>query len=343
MQNRLFERSLIVIGLVTLLVLIKAPAIASKGLANQGNIELSSILSDKPTAPELAWRFFSSVYLNVTPLDEQQRKQLVDTANHFGQSLALDPTNLRALVGLARANAFSGGVSQADRYYKQLVVLHNLDPFVVEESAQVAYKLGDEARAISFWNLNRLALGPYFAGLYYKEKQDWTRSEQQLSITVRVQPENATAQFYLCVAQNNLGHSLQIALLHCQEAARLDPKSMYKHAYLASLLAEAGDLDGAFGEARTAIQLRADPPVKSAAYMIFGNILIKKGQYREAIMALKQSISLSPDARAYYWLGMAYKYNRQMSDARTAWEQSLALEPDFGPALLEIENLQSGE
>jgi len=341
MQKRVPVFLLITVCLV-FLALLESAAITSKRWSNQGNLVLSRALGESITL-ESSWPFFSVVYLRLDRPNAPAKRLLFDAGESFELSRQIDPMNLRALAGLARTNAFLAKLALADGYYKQLLAQDTSDKIVIEESAQVAFLLGDQSRAFKLWSLERSAFGPYYAGLYFKEKQDWIRAEQQLLMAVQAQPENATAHFYLCVAQKSLERSLKSALAHCEESVRLDPQSMYKRSFLASLLAEAGELDSALEQARIATQLTADPVIVSTAYLTLGRLLIEKGNVDEAIAALRQSATLTPNARAYYWLGIAYKRNGQKMEAIYALRQSLALEADFSPAELELNKLESGE
>jgi tetratricopeptide (TPR) repeat protein len=63
-----------------------------------------------------------------------------------------------------------------------------------------------------------------------------------------------------------------------------------------------------------------------------GNALAALGRYDEALQSLQLSAVLDPRAATYARIGDVYLALRRYSDAVTAYEQAIALDPQFAPA-----------
>lgn len=174
------------------------------------------------------------------------------------------------------------------------------------------------------------------------------------------------------VAEDNLGGALILegkeeqAHAHFESAALINPKDPMSHSNLGTYDLQHGQLSGAIQEYKAAIDLTSDPgllaqtyanlgaayraigetgpaqdnynhalqlnPNQFNAWLGLGLIAQKQGKLTEAITDLSRSVELQPTARGYLALGHALAQNGRNAEARTAYEQALAIAPDLTEA-----------
>jgi tetratricopeptide (TPR) repeat protein len=102
----------------------------------------------------------------------------------------------------------------------------------------------------------------------------------------------------------------------------------------------AGRWDEAKDEYRQALE--ADPDM-AQAYMGWGDVYYRTGQYHLAIAYFEESLVINPTPPVYYFLGDAYSYVGKTKRAIAAYRQALKLNPNYNPARARLEALSGGD
>ncbi len=115
-----------------------------------------------------------------------------------------------------------------------------------------------------------------------------------------------------------------------ETAAKAQPQDAQLHLTLAELLLEHGELGEALGAYERSTQLKS--PDK-AAWLGLAYCANRRGQAVKAEAAAREALKISPQAKAYFELGMALQSQTQMTPATVAYGQAFALEPSPDMAL----------
>ncbi|MBT3295581.1 MAG: tetratricopeptide repeat protein [Verrucomicrobia bacterium] len=197
----------------------------------------------------------------------------------------------------------------------------------------------------------------------FVRNRDWRTSLAFWTDNVEKRPHSSTAHNDLGNALLELGRPRE-AVLHLQEALRLEPGMADAHSNLGNVLlklsrpleaiplysealrlepdhAEAhfnwGIALEALGRPQEAIvhyqeAVRIKPNLADAHYNL-GNALLKLGRPREAIEHYRQAVRLKPDfAEAHNNLGIVYRAGGRLPDAIRHFERALRLKPDYNAA-----------
>ncbi len=167
-------------------------------------------------------------------------------------------------------------------------------------------------------------------------------------------------------AEDDMGGSLlkqgrpEEALLHLQNAARLDPRNPTRHLNFASGLAQSGRSPDAIREYDAAIQLTSDPEVQVRCYESVAILYGMLGDYPKARETYRQALKTDPgqgpqmverlsqyaaaqDSGQYYLqLGLLLEETGKFSDARSAFVHALKLEPTLAAARQSLDDLERG-
>jgi tetratricopeptide (TPR) repeat protein len=147
-------------------------------------------------------------------------------------------------------------------------------------------------------------------------------------------------------AQNNLGAALLVrgeideAIVHLQEALRLDPSHAEARSNLGVALARRGRWDEAIEQYAGALRL---DPRQSQAYSNLGNALLHQGRIREAIAQFDSALALEPsDPQARTNRAGALLRDGRLDEAIADLEEVLRVTPDFLPARRNLEIMRNG-
>jgi tetratricopeptide (TPR) repeat protein len=259
------------------------------------------------------------------------------------------------VVGLVQV----GEAAMADRYaYIPLIGI-----FVM-----IGFGFADVAEQKKLGVIPAIAAGATAIALCFATYQQigyWQSNEELWAHTLAVTTNNF-------VAEDNLGGALILegreeqAHAHFESAALIHPKDPMSHSNLGTYDLQHGQLSGAIQEYKAAIELTSDPgllaqtyanlgaayraigetepaqdnynhalqlnPNQFNAWLGLGLIAQKQGKLAEAITDLSRSVELQPSARGYLALGHALAQNGRSREARTAYEQALAIAPDLTEA-----------
>src|SRR5262249_8689432 len=157
-----------------------------------------------------------------------------------------------------------------------------------------------------------------------------------LQQVVQEAPQLALPHYFLGIARLRQAKP-QLAREELNEAIRIAPRFTEAHLALAEVEMVSGAFDYAIAAAELTLNLQPD---NAAAHRILGRASLGKGEVGKALVTLKRATEKAPQhALGYYYLGVAYRRNKQSREALTACEQALALDPNLQDALLLVVEL----
>jgi tetratricopeptide (TPR) repeat protein len=146
-----------------------------------------------------------------------------------------------------------------------------------------------------------------------------------------------------------------------QKASRLTPGDPIKHVNLGAALAQSGHMEDAIGEYQAAIPLTSDPRLQirfyeslATLYDILGDYSNVRESYRQAlqiapqqtsemIQRLSQDVANEPAGSRYLQLGLLLQEAGKPSEARSAFQQGLNLDPGLVQALQALNSESAGK
>jgi len=144
---------------------------------------------------------------------------------------------------------------------------------------------------------------------------------------------DATSHLGICLATKGLAMN---GLKLMERAIALQPNSPVYHADMGELLRLMGRLGEAENSFRTVLQLApGDPGYLSS----LGMVLAQQGKLAQGVEVCRAAAKAANTAGAYLRLGFVLAQQKQYAEARIAFEQALALDPNFGPAQAAIRQL----
>ena len=161
-----------------------------------------------------------------------------------------------------------------------------------------------------------------YAGLFVNQETLWT-------YTLLSNPHASVAHTNLGIALQEKGR-IADAILHFDEALRIDPEYAEAHYNLGTALMKTGQTADAIDQYTQA--LRINPGYAKAHYNL-GNALMKTGRADDAIEQYEQAVTLNPDyAGAYNNLGAALLQSGHVSEAVEQYERAVLIEPGLAEA-----------
>lgn len=161
------------------------------------------------------------------------------------------------------------------------------------------------------------------------EKQDRVLRSEQIAEARRLAeayPDDDDALYLVGLVLNEQGDQAQ-AVTFWERAVRLDPR----RADTLESLGRAALLREDYGRAELYLRkaLAADPAMMQARLRL-GLAFLQQGRMRDAIGLLEPHAGRTPEAHRI--LGQAYQHLREYPAARKAFEQAIALRPEFAEA-----------
>ena len=191
----------------------------------------------------------------------------------------------------------------------------------------------------------------------------WHSSYDLWSHALHVTKDNFTAEANLGVTLMASDRSPE-AVPHLQNAARIKPRDPLSHLNLAGALQLSGRPRDAILEYETAIQLAPDPSMLVGAYENLGRSYEQIGNYKNARVCYEQALRINPQQQStkdaldsldlseamrnvaespsgggFLRLGQLLQKAGRVSQARTAYEQALELDPKLREAHKALEAL----
>ena len=201
------------------------------------------------------------------------------------------------------------------------------------------------------------------AAFTWEQVTYWRSSYDLWSHAVRVTKDNFTAETNLGVTLMTYDRSPE-AVPHLQNAARIKPRDPSSHLTLAGALQLSGRPRDAILEYETAIQLAPDPGMLVGTYENLGRSYEEIGSYKDARVCYEQALHINPEQQStkdaldsldlseamrnvaespsgggFLRLGQLLQKAGRVSQARTAYEQALELDPKLAEAHKALEGL----
>ena len=236
------------------------------------------------------------------------------------------------VIGLVQV----GAQAHADRY--TYIPMAGLSILVAWGAAELASRPRVKSLAAVLLSVACLAC----AVLAWFQVQHWRNSETLFRHALEATTENAVAQDNLGNYLMNVPGGLPEAVVHLEEALRIDPDSIPAHTELGNALARMpGRLPESFPHFHAALRLAPDWPI---AHNELGSALWKAGRLPEAIAEFATASRLDPDyAAAHYNLGLALsQVPGRLADAISEFQAAIRIQPDYAEAQLNLGNVLAG-
>jgi serine/threonine protein kinase/Flp pilus assembly protein TadD len=242
--------------------------------------------------------------------------------------IALRPEDAHARANLAAALMEAGQFEEAEKQAREAVRLNAFGDWawrtllVALKEQGKSYELAEQIR--------RMANGasPIAMMQGYALTEDFETVHIIAQEQVRLHPTNLNYQWWLGLAQRNLG-SLDEAIATFRKLIELEPRDHYNHNELGLALQEKGRLEEAIASYRQSLDIKPD---NLAVLGNLGIALSENGEFEEAIAMCQEAIDSDPhDLLGHYFLGVAYEYANHWKEALEAYEKSVSLDKQAVP------------
>jgi superkiller protein 3 len=251
-------------------------------------------------------------------------------------ALAAGATSAVAHKGKGDALTASGQIEEAVASYRKAV---QLDPKHTGAQVGLAYALvasnkAAEAKAVALkaTEMDKNS-GAAFAALGYAISAEkgfsggdasWTDAIAQAQQGAFLAPKDPQVQVVVATLFEVRGN-LDQAQAAYQNALAIDPGYTSARTALIMTKFRRGDLDGALGDAEALVKAN---PESVAANKMAGELLARKGMYKEAISHLEKATAAMPkNGDAFAMLAHSYHMTRSFEDAKDAYAKAVALNP----------------
>lgn len=158
----------------------------------------------------------------------------------------------------------------------------------------------------------------------YAEKKQFREALAEYLTAIKLEPESATAHYNLAVFLSTHGNDFAVA--QYQEAISIEPDYPDAHLNLGLAHADAGRVEEAMKELRTAIDLDAADPFPRHE---LAALMMDEGDFRSAITHLKEVTRLdAKNFEAWLDLGICYAQKGFYAEAERAYEKAAELKAD---------------
>jgi len=233
---------------------------------------------------------------------------------------------------------------QGDQYRLTPTKAPNLDVYLKMMQTRALLRKGTRESLIRYGQLSQeiIDMAPEYAGGYRTLAWDnWMKMVQGISpreslnnafkLTQKAIALDETAFFYdhLLLGQLYLSmREYEKAVAEGKRAIGLAPNAADAHLHYGRILSLAGKPDEGVIHLKQAIRLNPFPP--NIYYSWLGGGYMQKGQYEEALAAIKKSLQMAPDNwYSYFNLAIVYSLLDRQEEARAAANKLHELYPDF--------------
>ena len=153
------------------------------------------------------------------------------------------------------------------------------------------------------------------------------------STAAEIAPDNARVRYHLALA-NMMRHDYRSALAEFEKSMTANPLFMRLEIwdFLGTCYAELGDLNKAKKFYRKAVLIDARRETLNKLTEVLWRMDDRSG----AILLLKKSLAIFPDAISYNNLGYLYAQNKEPVQAAKCFKQAIALQPSYADAWINL-------
>ena len=236
-----------------------------------------------------------------------------------------------------------GNITEASKYYKQLINRGCNNPSVFSNYGAILYDLGKLQEAKNSFH-KAIELNPNFAdahcnlGVLLKDFGKLKEAEVSYRKAIELNPNFADAHSNLGIIFRDLG-KLKEAEISTRKAIELNPNFAYAHCNLGVILKDLGKLKEAEVSYRKAIELN---PNFADAYSNLGNILRILGKLKEAEISTRKAIEIKPNfADAYLNLGNILRNLGKLKEAEISTRKAIEIKPDYAKGYYSLSLLKN--
>lgn len=298
--------------------------------ADQAAAELERAVQLDPANPE---------FLKTLGSARRAQGRLDDAIASYHAALKLAPDNAAVLYNLGMTLRETGRLTEAETHFRRV---HQLDPNDGETLFHLAALLAERGQLVEAVQLYRKALAlapenPFVwmgLGIAYQSMPDQLEEALQCQWkAVELAPDFAEAHCRIGFVSAQLGRYAQ-AVASYRRTLELDPQSRQALNDLANLLWREEQATEAMTLHRRLLELYPD---FAAGHCDLGNALLRRFQLDDAVDCYRKALAADPGfALAHYNLGVAYGLLRNKDAAIQSFEAALRLQPDNGPAAMNL-------
>ncbi len=244
-----------------------------------------------------------------------------------------DLDSLQNALGMAEQ---SSNWVEADRLYKILKNIVDVDADFIARHAKVVFNMGDDARAATMTRraLRRapedLDITLQLANIYFSQKH-YEKSEEQFRAALKTEAKNVEALRRLALVLQESGRNPEEAEALVRQVVELAPDDVQAWLQLGALCANENrrydDAEKAFSKA-----LELAPDTASALHN-YGLLKRFLGDLTEAEKYLQRACEIYPhEADFAFSLGSCYLYKEDIEEALKWFERSIELNPNNNAA-----------
>ena len=155
----------------------------------------------------------------------------------------------------------------------------------------------------------------------------WASGYDLWSHTLAVNPQNF-------IAEDNLGDSLLAlgrpdeAFAHFQRAAEIMPRDPWSHANMGAYLQQKGRPGDAIEQYLVTLNISVDPPMRALVFTNLGAAFRDLGDYADARTSYDQALAIAPNlASAYFGRGVLFEKQNQIDAAIGNFSRAVQIDP----------------
>ena len=312
---------------------------------------LMGIIADRENDLKAAEKHFGIAALRAPDLPETRNnygaillklKRSKEAAREFTASLKINPNQLSALINLAQIRFAENNLRAARELFEKAKAIQS-DVEITRSLVIIALRLNERERAAKDFqeysaaakSADLKAASRHELGAALLENGLINEAIQELQIAVELEPSNVDLIIQLSQAfasRNDVKSAGR--LLETAAARGLDDAKIY--AALADVYEAAGYMENAI----PAIRLAIEKAPRNIDYRFrYGMLLINSKAPAASAIRLEEAVKEFPQAaQLWFALGIAYFNISKTSEARTALQKALALEPKMLPAMAYLAN-----